>query len=253
MSICTNFLFVLDSKDSGTGSSEDGDRPPHPRLAPDTGSEWSESRPDSGPDSPECIYDRPPHPAYLPQRPPVSPPPISGASSTSTGKPRIWSLADMASKESDSPSQPASSAFYSTATGRLVTPISATRLPPPGLHTSPYSRPHEFYRSLYGPAAQHLAGGSNLPSEVSLLENYSRTFGAGLQTASASPSTNHLSSVISKAALAAATSSSAPSGLPLGLTTNSSRVSPSSTVSSVSTGSEGALPTAAKPLALNKA
>lgn len=162
----------------------------------------------------------------------------------------------MASKESDAPPQPASSAFYSTASGRLVPPITATRLPPPGLHTSPYSRPHEFYRSLYGPAAaQHLASGSNVPSDVSLLETYSRTFGAGLQNSnSQSPnSTNPLSSVISKAALAAAASSSASAGLPLGLTTNNSRVSPSST-SSVSSGSEGTLPpTGVKPVALNKA
>lgn len=157
----------------------------------------------------------------------------------------------MASKESDAPPQPASSAFYSTASGRLVPPISATRLPPPGLHTSPYSRPHEFYRSLYGPAAaQHLASGSTVPSDVSLLETYSRTFGAGLQNSNTQLPNN---AVISKAALVAAASSSASAGLPLGLTTNSSRVSPSST-SSVSSGSEGTLPpTGAKPVALNKA
>lgn len=167
----------------------------------------------------------------------------------------------MASKESDAPPPSASSAFYSTASGRLMPPISANRLPPPSLHTSPYTRPHEFYRSLYGPAAaQHLAaaGGSNVPSEVSLLESYSRQFGAGLQSTGGSGpgpgAMNSLSSVISKAALAAAASSSASSGLPLGLTTNSSRVSPSST-SSVSSGSEGPLsaPSGAKPMALNKA
>lgn len=150
----------------------------------------------------------------------------------------------MASKESDGHTQPAGSAFYSTASGRLVPPISATRLPPPGLHTSPYSRP-EFYRSLYGP------GGSNIPSEVSLLENYSRTFGAGLHHQN---NPNAHQSVISKAAnLVASSVASQPTGLPLGLTTNTNaRVSPSSTVSSVSSASDGTLPNV-KPVALNKA
>ncbi|GLV32244.1 mirror [Carabus blaptoides fortunei] len=141
---------LLDSKDSGTGSSEDGDRPPHPRLAPDTGSEWSESRPDSGPDSPEMMFERP-HPAYLPPRSSGSPPPISGTSSSGAGKPRIWSLADMASKESDSAPQPAPSAFYSTATAsRLVPPLS-TRLPPPTYMV----RRHSILQLLAAAAVYH--------------------------------------------------------------------------------------------------
>jgi hypothetical protein len=61
----------------------------------------------------------------------------------------------MASKESDGPPQSTASSLYSTAAGRLV-PSLAGRLPPPGLHTAPYARPHDFYRSLYGPAGQHL-------------------------------------------------------------------------------------------------
>ncbi|KAK9499809.1 hypothetical protein O3M35_002779 [Rhynocoris fuscipes] len=81
----------LDSKDSGTASSEDGDRGSH-RLdfdrsgsagngnhGGDTGSEWSESRPDS----PECLFLAPPYQRFS------SPP----------SKPRIWSLADMANKD----------------------------------------------------------------------------------------------------------------------------------------------------------
>ncbi|XP_017779226.1 PREDICTED: homeobox protein caupolican isoform X2 [Nicrophorus vespilloides] len=229
---------LIDSKDSGTGSSEDGDRPTHPRLAPDTGSEWSESRPDSGPDSPECLYDRS-HPAFLPPRSSGSPPQISA--SVASSKPRIWSLADMASKESDAPTQSASSSFYSTAAGRLVAPLGG-RLPPPGIHASPYARTHEFYRSLYGPAAaQHLAaGGSAGPVDVSLLESYSRSFGSGLVGTSSATT----ASMLSKATL----SSPGISGLPLGLTTNASRMSPSST-SSISSGSETPL----KPVALNKA
>lgn len=243
---------ILDSKDSGTGSSEDGDRTPHPRLTGDGGSEWSESRPDSGPDSPECLYDRS-HPAFLPPRSSGSPPQLSVSS---TSKPRIWSLADLASKENDTHQQPTSSAFYSTAAGRLVAPLTG-RLPPPGLSTTPYARTHELYRSLYGSAAaQHLAsaGVSGGAAEVSLLESYSRSLGASLtgmhnSGGSGSGVPSSLSSVISKATLVAASSSSgSSSALPLGLTTSSSRISPSST-SSVSSGSETPL----KPMALNKA
>ncbi|VEN49175.1 unnamed protein product, partial [Callosobruchus maculatus] len=221
---------VLDSKDSGTASSEDGDRPPHPRLTgADTASEWSESRPDSGPDSPE-IYERPPHPAFLPPRSSGSPPQLSASV---TSKPRIWSLADMASKESDGPphTSPAST-LYSTAAGRLV-PSLGSRLPPPGLHTTPYARPHDFYRSLYTP--QHLAASSGSP-DASLLETYQRTLGAANLIAASAAST------------ATKATSSSSIGLPLGLTTTSSRMSPSST-SSLSSGSE----TPIKPVALNKA
>ncbi|CAG9832678.1 unnamed protein product [Diabrotica balteata] len=234
---------IIDSKDSGTASSEDGDRPPHSRLAADTASEWSESRPDSGPDSPE-IYERPPHPAFLPPRSSGSPPQLSASVST---KPRIWSLADMASKESDGPPHSAASTLYSTAAGRLVPPL-GTRLPPPGLHTAPYARPHDFYRSLYNPAAaQHLAAASGGSPDATLLETYQRTLGANLiaaQNASASVAQS-TPSIFTKASVAAATSSA--SSLPLGLTT-ASRMSPSST-SSLSSGSE----TPIKPVALNKA
>nr|XP_022913992.1 homeobox protein caupolican [Onthophagus taurus] len=229
---------ILDSKDSGTASSEDGDRPSNPRLGPDTSSEWSESRPDSGPDSPECLYDRN-HPAYLPQRSSGSPPPISGSSSS---KPRIWSLADMASKESETTTPTSLASFYSSPAARLVPPL-GSRLPPPTLHTGPYARPPDLYK-IYGPAvAQHIAASaaSGTPPDVSLLETYSRLPGASLMTANP----GGLKST--------ATSSSGSSGaplLPLGLTTtsNSSRMSPSST-SSISSGSE----TPHKPVALNKA
>lgn len=249
MLIFTNrfFLFIIDSKDSGTGSSEDGDRTPHPRLVGDAGSEWSESRPDSGPDSPECLYDRS-HPAFLPPRSSGSPPQLSVSSAS---KPRIWSLADMASKENDSQSHTASSAFYSTATGRLVAPLSG-RLVPPGIPSTPYTRTHELYRSLYGSAAaQHLASaGGSTGSEVSLLESYSRSLGAsltGLHNSGGSGVPSSLSSVISKATLVAASSTGSSNSLPISLTTSSSRISPSST-SSVSSGSETPL----KPIALNK-
>lgn len=236
---------IIDSKDSGTASSEDGDRPPHSRLVADTASEWSESRPDSGPDSPE-IYERPPHPAFLTPQSSGSPPQLSA---TVSSKPRIWSLADMASKESDGSPNSAVSTLYSTAAGRLVPPLGG-RLPPPGLHTSPYPRPHDFYRSLYSPAAaHHLAAASGGSPDASLLETYQRTLGVNLiaaQNASnAAAIAQSTPSIFTKAGVAAATSSS--NSLPLGLTTTS-RLSPSST-SSLSSGSE----TPIKPVALNKA
>ncbi|KAJ8945389.1 hypothetical protein NQ318_015996 [Aromia moschata] len=223
---------LLDSKDSGTASSEDGDRPPHSRLVADTASEWSESRPDSGPDSPE-IYERPPHPAFLPPRSSGSPPQLSASV---TSKPRIWSLADMASKESDGAPQPNAPTLYSTAANRLVPPL-GTRLPPPQPALS-----------------AHLAAASGGSPDASLLETYQRTLGANLIAAQNAASAAHstpssIGSVFTKASLAAATSSSSSAvGLPLGLTTGSSRMSPSST-SSLSSGSE----TPIKPVALNKA
>lgn len=147
----TKYYGILDGKDSGTGSSEDGDRPQQrlDLLGPRTESEWSESRADSGPESPEP-YERPLHPAYqhLPSRAPPGSTPASA-------KPRIWSLADMASKDGEAPAAPAAaaSAFYQTAAA-----AAAARL------AHPYGRP-DLYRGLYPPA--HAA-------DVALLE-YSRS------------------------------------------------------------------------------
>ncbi|XP_018325667.1 homeobox protein araucan isoform X2 [Agrilus planipennis] len=205
---------IPDSKDSVTGSSEDGDRTPHPRLTGD-GSEWNESRPDSEPGSPECLYDRP-HPAFLPPRSSASPPQLSVSSAA---KPRIWSLADMASKENESTSQSTSAGFYSTAAGRIL-PSLGGRLSATRIASSPYARTHELYKSLYGhpTAAQQLAAsGSGASADVSLLESYSRSLGAG-------------QSPISITSIMAKTKTSTPSStshlIPLGLTTNSSRMSP---------------------------
>lgn len=227
----------LDSKDSGTGSSEDGDRPAHRMdLLHGSGgaggfpvkaeSEWSESRADSGPDSPECLFDqREPrhpmqlqHPAYLPSSrllrhsspEATSPgshhlPPSTSATSTgsATTKPRIWSLADMASKDGDQPS-PNSANLVSPFTsstgggggggGKLVSPL-ASRLPPhhplhPAMHPgSQFVRPHpDFYRNFYG--SLHQGSG-----DMSLLETYSRTLGGlggapGILTPTSSSSTD---------------------------------------------------------------
>ncbi|XP_076649402.1 iroquois-class homeodomain protein mirror [Halictus rubicundus] len=237
----------LDSKDSGTGSSEDGERPAHRMellgtsgssggVQGRTESEWSESRADSGPDSPECLYDqREPrhplqlqHPAYLssshgrllrhPSPESTSPsshhlPPSTSAPSTVSGvttKPRIWSLADMASKDGEQQrptptTMTGLSSPYSGSSGggggvaggggggggggKLVSPL-ASRLPPhhplhPAMHSgTQFVRPHpDFYRNLYG--ASHLGSG-----DMSLLETYSRTLGglSGVMPPSTAPS-----------------------------------------------------------------
>lgn len=281
-SCCVWGCLVADSKDSGTGSSEDGDRPTHHRLdlldrgqcggggpgagggGLDTGSEWSESRPDS----PECLFERPSHllhPAYHPRllgtnpSSAPSPPPPGGASGSNPSKPRIWSLADMASKDSDVhhlTTPVPTSAFYSAAVaaGKLISPL-ANRGPlhPHHLHPSvhhpagSYARPthHDFYRSFYGPAT-HLAGaGGGSAGDVSLLETYSRTFGAGLSTGGSPAGApgagmTPLSSVLSKAAVAAVAAASG-AGTPfalnggvgtLGLAPASSGASSSSSVGS---------------------
>ena len=246
------WCFVADSKDSGTVSSEDGDRTAHHRLellerdpcggggpggggaGLDTGSEWSESRPET----PECLFERQPHlfhPPYhswlLGPKPSTvsSPPPPSGASASNPSKPRIWSLADMASKNSDVRhlAMPVStSAFYSAAVaaGKLISPL-ANRGPlhPQYLHPSvhqpagSYVRPthHDFYRSFFEPAT-HLAGVGNV-GDISLLETHSRTFDTGLGTErspAGAPGTGitPLSSALSKTAVAAAVAAAAGSG-----------------------------------------
>ncbi|XP_049946392.1 iroquois-class homeodomain protein IRX-3 [Schistocerca serialis cubense] len=165
-----------DCKDSGTGSSEDGDRP--------RSSEWGGSRPESPAD---CL---PPPPHLLYTRPAGAGAgagaPLSSQQSAPAGpsKPRIWSLADMASKDRD-PSPPvapqhqhqpapavaaptashpqpapgplapsaasasaaAAAAYYS---GKLVAPLAA----PAHRHHLLYPRPHpELYRGFYAAAA----------------------------------------------------------------------------------------------------
>lgn len=120
--------IVADSKDSVTGSSEDGDRAAAGgRLeGGGAGGSWA----GSGPASPEPY----PPAAYLPARRP--PPPT---------KPRIWALADMASKESDRRS-----------------PV------PPRLSAAAAAHPYrpDLYRQLYAPPPP--------PPDMALLETYSR-------------------------------------------------------------------------------
>lgn len=118
----------------------------------------------------------------------------AGASTHTTNvinKPRIWSLADMASKEStapngasnkeqnvaghnsnNSPSAGHNGRPYSpNGGGKIVSPL-AGRLP---LHGSPYIRP-EFYRNFYPQGAGPMPNG-NTSAEAALLESYQRTFG----------------------------------------------------------------------------
>lgn len=279
-------LSTTDSKDSGTGSSEDGERPAHRLellhgsgsggLQGRTESEWSESRADSGPDSPECLYDqREPrhplhlqHPAYLHQSSRVllrhsspestSPsghhhvPPSTSAPSTGSGvviaKPRIWSLADMASKDhhQDQPSPTVMSSLpYGhqgpPGGGKLVSPL-ASRLTPhhalhPAMHPgAQFARP-DFYRNFYGPP--HLSG------DMSILETYRNLQGSlGLPPTSAPPnllnSTSSMSATVKPFTLNG-TGGGAGHQTVL-LTTASSGVSPTSSSSSASSSEQSPHP-----------
>jgi hypothetical protein len=160
---------------------------------PSAHSDWNGSRNGSGPNSPD-IYDRPGlppvpgHPLFHPSLQHIRPPQPSGSppnpSQTPSGntnanviKPRIWSLADMASKENkEEPSNlsihPANHPYHSPP-GKIMSPLAARGLHP--IH-HPYLRP-ELYRNFYGPTAAQLA--SN-PHEAALFESYQRTFGVSL-------------------------------------------------------------------------
>ncbi|XP_061400973.1 homeobox protein araucan [Musca vetustissima] len=215
---------VLDAKDSGLGSNEDKD---HRMPGEGNNSEWSGSRPGSPNGSPD-LYDRPGmmpgggHPLFHPAalhhfRPPTGSPPdiaayhhhqqliqqhqqaqqnalhatAAGAASTTASlaaKPRIWSLADMASKDAsnkeggnkDSPPgsdlPPTHPAFYGhpgqhPSPGKILSPLAA-RIP----NYSPYVRP-DLYRGFYGPAA---AAAAHLGAPSQEFLEHQRTFGASL-------------------------------------------------------------------------
>ncbi|CAB0004149.1 unnamed protein product, partial [Nesidiocoris tenuis] len=173
------------SKDSGTASSEDGDRGSH-RLEfergerasadrsdrdrgdrdRDTGSEWSESRPDS----PECLFLHP-----TTGYPRFASPPGAGASDSLRGasvaaKPRIWSLADMANNKEDS---------SRSGGGKMASPLAARAILPYPRHH------HELYRGLYA-------------HDPALLDSYSRM---------AAHSSQSMAAVVAAAAAAAAAAS----------------------------------------------
>lgn len=154
--------------------------------------DWSESRNGSGPNSPD-IYDRTgnPHPAHamfnpsvlnlrppLPGGSPTNPPQtVSGNTNPNViSKPRIWSLADMASKENKdepNPSHNNGNSYNASVHGKILSPLAARGLHP--LH-HPYMRP-ELYRNFYSPASAHLSGN---PHDTAILESYQRTFNATL-------------------------------------------------------------------------
>lgn len=153
--------------------------------------DWNESRNGSGPNSPD-IYDRtsnthpahamfnpavlnlrPPHPGGSPTNPPQT---VSGNTNPNVNKPRIWSLADMASKENkdDTPNSAINNgnSYSASVHGKILSPLAARGLHP--LH-HPYMRP-ELYRNFYNPATAHLPGS---PHDT-ILESYQRTFNATL-------------------------------------------------------------------------
>lgn len=222
------FLFYTDS---GTGSSEDGDRSSRLDIMDrPSGHDWNGSRNGSGPNSPD-IYDHrhpglqhgPPHPLLHPSLQHLRPPQPSGsppnpnqtpAGTTNSNviKPRIWSLADMASKENkEEPSNLSSNAssLYQSQPGRILSPLAARGLHP--IH-HPYLRP-ELYRNFYAPTAAQLAAN---PHEAALFESYQRTFGVSL-AAHNGMSGVPLSSVLPKSSsgpLSLTTSSQQQSTLP---------------------------------------
>lgn len=128
-------------------SSEDGDHKMH-RL--------NESRP--GSTSPD-ICGRPSgagyplyHPANLYYRPPVDMKHTPGGSTNHSlnSKPRIWSLADMASKEEKQPSDlkltsPTATlpGLFPSSAGKIVSPL------PSRMHYPPFFKPRESVVSLF--------------------------------------------------------------------------------------------------------
>lgn len=143
-----------DSKDSGTVSSEEGDMNQHKMQR------LNESRP--GSTSPDIrtpgggsypLY----HPASLYYRQPVDMKHTPGGSTNHSlnNKPRIWSLADMASKEEKQPNDtkqaPTSAALpglYPSSTGKIISPL------PSRMHYAPFFKPDmgkDIYRNFNPP------------------------------------------------------------------------------------------------------
>jgi hypothetical protein len=171
------------------------------------GHDWNESRNGSGPNSPD-IYDsnhhragipppgahvfnpailslRPPHPGS--GSPPNPPQTVSGNTNPNVNKPRIWSLADMASKENkdDTTNSPMNGNSYAASMhGKILSPLAAR-----GLHTlhHPYMRHPEIYRNFYNPGGPH---------DAAILESYQRTFNATLAHNGIPPGAVPLSSML---------------------------------------------------------
>lgn len=194
--------IALDSKDSGTVSSEEGDMNQHKMQR------LNESRP--GSTSPDIrapgggsypLY----HPASLYYRQPVDMKHTPGGSTNHSlnSKPRIWSLADMASKEEKQPADtkhaPPSATLpglYPSSAGKIISPL-PSRMP-----YAPFFKPDmskDIYRNFNPPhlPVRHEYG--------AFLESYQRAL----------ESVHPLSSVISKSM-----ENNNQSFVPLSLTTN---------------------------------
>lgn len=118
--------------------------------------------------NPAILSLRPPHPGS--GSPPNPPQTVSGNTNPNVNKPRIWSLADMASKENkdDTTNSPINGNSYAASMhGKILSPLAAR-----GLHSlhHPYMRP-ELYRNFYTPGGPH---------DAAILESYQRTFNATL-------------------------------------------------------------------------
>lgn len=201
--------FQLDSKDSGTVSSEEGDMNQHKmhRL--------NESRP--GSTSPDIRPSAGGYPLYHPAaslyyRQPVDMKHTPGGSTNHSlnSKPRIWSLADMASKEEKQPTDtkqtPSSAAlpglYPSSAAGKIISPL-PSRMP-----YAPFFKPDmskDIYRNFNPPhlPVRHEYG--------AFLESYQRALDAV---------SHPLTSVISKSM-----ENNNQSFAPLSLTTNNNNTS----------------------------
>lgn len=212
--------MCLDSKDSGTVSSEDGDS--HHKL----NHRPIESRP--GSTSPD-ICDKPGgglvpsghfplyHPGalhhYRPSASDLKHSPSVSTNSNLNSKPRIWRLADVASKEDkESPElnnkhyQPPSfpPGFYPPAPGKILSPLPSRVAPYHPYLKHEMTKP-EIYRSFNSsiPAHHHMPVGH---PDYALIESYQRALAA---------QTMHPLSVISKSM-----ENNNPSFGPLSLTTN---------------------------------
>ncbi|KAJ6642460.1 Homeobox protein araucan [Pseudolycoriella hygida] len=182
------------SKDSGTVSSEDGDNHKSHRL--------NDNHPGSGSPSPD-ICDKPGgvyplyHPAALHHYRPTMGSPLDikhtpSGSTNPNSKPRIWSLADMASKEEKESSDLKHPSFY---------------------QTGPVSKP-DIYRNFNGPPTMPVSH----PDYV-LLESYQRALAAH---------NNGLSASMHPSLMSKSSSEHNLSFAPLSLTTNNSTSVPSS-------------------------
>lgn len=192
----------IDSKDSGTVSSEDGDM--HHKMQ-----RLNESRP--GSTSPDIcnrsgggypLY----HPASLHHYRPTNDMKHTPGGSTNpniNSKPRIWSLADMASKEEKEPTDSRHMQsqlppmMYPSSAGKIISPL------PSRMHYGPYFKPDlgkDLYRNFNNGMPPHLP-----VRDYALLESYQRAL----------ESVHPFSSVLSKSM-----ENNHPSYAPLSLTTN---------------------------------